>query len=371
MTEPTPETSTASGRVLIVDDEEFNRECLRDPLVARGYEVFEAVNGADGVEKAIAHSPDVVLLDLMMPVMDGIAACRELKLNPATAPIPVLVVTALSEREPRLAAIEAGANDFLNKPIDLPEVLLRVRNAVWSKQLYNQLQQSYRKLEELEHLRDNLTHMIVHDMRSPLTGMLGFLDIFLYSAGDKLSERDIQCVECVQESASGLAEMVTSILDISRMESGEMPLQVAPCDLREMANAAIQPLRALIRDRRLTLDVTEGASATCDREIIRRVTANLVGNALKFAPRRGEVKVAITQRDSVARIEVIDDGPGIAPKDHARMFEKFGQVEGEKQGIGSGIGLTFCKLAVEAHRGRIGIISDLGKGSTFWFEIPA
>ncbi|MEI8340348.1 MAG: hybrid sensor histidine kinase/response regulator [Verrucomicrobiota bacterium] len=358
------------GKVLIVDDEEFNRECLRDPLVARGYLVFEAEDGARGVEMAEEHAPDLILMDLMMPVMDGITACRNLKLNPVTAPIQIIIVTALSERDARLAAIEAGANDFLNKPVDLAEVLLRVRNAVQTKQLYNQLQQSHRKLEELERLRVNLTHMIVHDLRSPITGLIGFLELFRNSACDRLSEHELEFLDHLQNNSTGLAEMVSSILDISRMEAGKMPLQLAACDLSETAAAAIAPLRPLVHERRLTLDITENASAICDREIIRRVIANLIANALKFTPSQGAVTLTIVPRGAFMRIEVSDNGPGIAPADHQHIFQKFGQVKDSTQNTGSGIGLTFCKLAVDTHGGRIGIISDLGKGCTVWLEIP-
>ena len=358
------------GRVLIVDDEKLNRDILRDSLMACGHLVAEAEDGAEAVRVAAEFDPDVVLMDLMMPVMDGIAACRELKRNPNTAPIPVIVVTALSEREARLSAMDAGANDFLNKPIDLPEVVLRVRNAVHLKQLYNQLQQSYVKLEEMERLRDNLTHMIVHDMRSPLTGILGFLDILQITISDKLSESEQESMGHLERSAAGLADMVSSILDISRMEAGEMPLELVRCDLGEIARAALDPLRSLVQEPRLTLEVPVNISGFCDPEIMRRVIANLAGNAMKFTPRQGEVSVRILSRDAFMRIEVSDNGPGIALKDQARIFEKFGQVQDKKKSLGSGIGLTFCKLAVEAHGGQIGVMSDPGMGSTFWVEIP-
>jgi class 3 adenylate cyclase len=137
------------GRVLVVDDEEHNRTLLRDPLEARGYEVAEAENGLEALQKTAALAPDVILLDLMMPSMDGFEVCRRLRKDGKTAHIPILMVTALSERKERLKGIEAGANDFLNKPIDLQDVILRVRNAVYSKHLHDQLQAEREKSEQL------------------------------------------------------------------------------------------------------------------------------------------------------------------------------------------------------------------------------
>ncbi|MGA2660865.1 MAG: adenylate/guanylate cyclase domain-containing protein [Verrucomicrobiota bacterium] len=135
---PTP-LKPARGFVLIVDDEEQNRLLLRDPLEARGYEIAEAENGEQALEQVAERLPDVILLDVMMPRMDGFEVCRRLKNDPNTAPIPVLVVTALSERKERMIGIAAGANDFLNKPVDLQDLTLRVRNALYTKHLFDQL----------------------------------------------------------------------------------------------------------------------------------------------------------------------------------------------------------------------------------------
>jgi adenylate cyclase len=142
-------TTSSAGSVLIVDDEELNRALLRDPLEALAYEIVEAENGLQALEMVAERAPDVILMDLMMPKMDGVQACRRLKKDPGAAHIPILMITAVSERKERLIAIEAGANDFLNKPIDVQDVILRVNNAVYTKHLYDQLQAEQAKCEHL------------------------------------------------------------------------------------------------------------------------------------------------------------------------------------------------------------------------------
>jgi class 3 adenylate cyclase len=142
-------TTRSLGFVLVVDDEEQNRTLLRDPLEARGYEIEEAENGVQALQKIAARPPDVILLDLMMPKMDGFEVCRRLRKDAKTAHIPILMITALSERKERLMGIESGANDFLNKPVDIQDVTLRVRNAVHSKHLHDQLQAEQEKSERL------------------------------------------------------------------------------------------------------------------------------------------------------------------------------------------------------------------------------
>lgn len=164
----TPFNTPMSGSVLVADDEDFNRQLLRDPLQAQGYTVLEAECGNDALHIAQGKRIDVILLDVMMPNMDGFQVCRRLKEDPGTASIPIIMVTALSERKERIRCIECGANDFLTKPIDLTDVLLRVRNAVQSSHLYHELQKSFERRQELEAIRDKLFQMLFRELRFPV-----------------------------------------------------------------------------------------------------------------------------------------------------------------------------------------------------------
>ena len=363
-----------TGCVLVVDDEEKGRELLRDLLELQGHQVTEAEDGEQALQKVGESPPDVVLLDVMMPGLDGFDVCRRLKGDPKTAPIPVLLVTALRDRRDRLKGIESGANDFLTKPIDSQDVILRVRNAVYTKHLFDQVQENYERLQELEALRDNLTHMIVHDMRSPLTGMMGFLQLLQMSAKAKLDETEMEDLERALGTTRSLAEMINGLLDVSRLESGEMPLDRSSCDLSTLASEAIESLGALVGQSHVGFKAPpEPVSASCDPDVIRRVIANLVGNAVKFTPQDGEVQVPVERIGAQARVAVADTGRGIPPEYHEKIFEKFGQVEARQQNrkYSTGLGLTFCKLAVEAHGGEIGVESEVGQGSTFWFVLSA
>jgi len=173
------------ARILIVDDEASYVQLLRFILERNGYEVAEAHDGEEALRMIMPFAPDVVLLDVIMPTMDGFEACQRIKNDPATAHIPVLMVTSLSDRDDRLKGIAAGANDFLNKPVDAEEVSLRVSNMVHTKQLYDDRQKQYEELRKLESLRDNLVHMIVHDMRNPLMAIAtGLATVLKQSPGD-------------------------------------------------------------------------------------------------------------------------------------------------------------------------------------------
>ncbi len=362
-----------TGHVLVVDDEENNRILLRDLLEAQGHKVSEAEDGEQALQKAMESSIDVILLDVMLPKLDGFEVCRRLKGNPQTAPIPVLLITSLTDRQDRLKGMEAGANDFLTKPIDTQDVILRVRNAVYTKQLFDRLQENYRRFQELEALRDNLTHMIVHDLRSPLTGIKLFLEVLQRSARKKLDDIENQYLERVLNGINTLMEMISSVLDVSRLEVGEMPLNLSLCDLRNIAKKAIETLGYLAHQYQVHLEVPpEPVLLFCDANIISRVIMNLVGNAIIHTPKEGRVWVRVEEKEDQAKVLVIDTGSGIPLEDQEKIFEKFGQVKlgDQNRKYSTGLGLTFCKLAIEAHGGKIGVESKLGQGSTFWFVLP-
>lgn len=362
-----------TGRVLIVDDQDANRLLLRDLLESQGHEVAEAVDGVEALQRVADAAPDVVLLDVGMPGIDGFEVCRRLKADPATATIPVLLVTALSQRDQRLLGIGAGANDYITKPIDKSDLSLRVRNAIRMRQLYVEIEEQYRRLEKLELLRDSLVHMIVHDLRSPLAGIRAYLDLMKMDGEGKLEPEMAESIDEARKVAVDMTEMVSDLLDVSRLEAGQMPLELSQLDLGALATeVAAMVGRASHRVSVRVEASAEQARIMGDASVIRRVITNLVGNAVKFSPTASQIVLLVQGNGTEAKVSVKDRGPGIAPEFHEKIFEKFGQVEAARQGTkhSSGLGLTFCKFAVEAHGGRIGLESVVGRGSTFWFALP-
>ncbi len=368
----TTERGSKTGTVLVVDDDEKNRELVRSVLELDGHTVEEATNGAEALTKVLSCGADVVVLDVMMPGLSGFDVCRTLKDNPETAAIPVLLVTALRDRKDRIRGIDAGATDFLTKPIDSTEVALHVRNAVLTKRLFDQVRESYQRLRELEIRRDTLTHMIVHDLRTPLTAILVSLEL-LKNGGSQLDETQREDIAVAIQSAQQLMEMVNSVLDVSRMEAGEMPVSVVMGDLKTTISEAVGRLGWLARGRDLEPRGEEGPLvARHDPELVRRITINLLANALNVAADDDEVEVLLSRSTDRVRVSVRDTARGIPEEHRERIFEKFGQIErdGGRTRYSTGLGLTFCKLAVEAQGGTMGIESQVGVGSTFWFELP-
>ncbi len=233
------------------------------------------------------------------------------------------------------------------------------------------MKQRYEELQRLQKLRDGLVHMIVHDLRSPLTSVMGYLD--LLRSDPKAPVADA-LVDEAYLGAAQMAEMISSLLDISRLEAGEMPVERQLVDMREVTAEAMRLLGGISIGRTISHETPHGAvPSNCDAALIRRVVGNLVGNALKFTPASGSITVTVTRMSDRTRVEVADTGPGMPADFLPRVFDKFAQgPEGlARKRYSSGLGLTFCKLAVEAHGGTIGVTSEVGAGSRFWFELPA
>jgi two-component system, sensor histidine kinase and response regulator len=369
-------TATAlanKGNIMVVDDTPASLKMLAGLLKDAGYRVRPVPSGSLALEAAAAEAPDLILLDINMPEMDGYQVCARLKSNDLLKQVPVLFISALTETTDKVRAFQTGGLDFVTKPFQFEEVRARVETHLSLHRLQVELERKYDELRRLEHLRDNLTHMIVHDLRSPLTAIAGYLQLLQHEE-QELNEKHRRYVNSATTGATTLIEMITSLLDVNRLESGQMPLRTELRDLAVVAAGAMKSLEGLTIHRSVSVEHPDGPIwSVCDPTIMQRVVANLVGNALKFTPKSGSVTVVVLSHGDRARVEVRDTGYGIESEYLERVFDKFAQVEAheENKHYSSGLGLTFCKLATEAHGGKIGVESEVGKGSTFWFELPA
>lgn len=367
--------STPNGLVLVVDDVPANVRLLAGILKVEGFEVASATSGAEALEVIEGQRPDVVLLDVMMPEMDGFEVCARIRANKETAHLPVVMVTALRETTDRVRAIEAGADDFLSKPVDALEVVARVRSLTQAKRDREALERAYADLKRAEHLRDSLGEMLVHDLRTPLTTMLASMDLMTTGQAGELSELQRHVMGLCVRGGQHLLSLINEILDIGKMESGEMRLDFTAVRFSALAQEAWQQVAVQAESNGIWLEqngLEILPDIEADEDILRRVLINLLGNAVRFSRRQMPILLTGKMEGDDVVISIEDHGPGIDQRDLSRIFEKFGQVETRLEGrrMSTGLGLTFCKLAIEAHGGIIGVDSVLGQGSTFWFRLP-
>jgi signal transduction histidine kinase len=371
--------------LLIVDDEERNIRLLKALLAPQNYNLREAINGEEALRRIAEELPDMVLLDVMMPKINGFEVCRRLKQDEKTKTIPVILVTALSEKQHRVQALEAGADDFISKPVDQTELTVRVKSLLRIKSYQDEISDKLReiaaknaRLLELEKVRDGLSHMIVHDLRNPLTAISTYLQLSALNAdtlSDPQQERVDRCLFFCQE----LERMVQNLLDISKMEEGKMQLKLEAIDLSEMVGEVLERFTPMLEERKIALSYSgngEIPRISLDRSILKRVITNLVDNAIRYTPKGGNIAVTLESApwEKVLCLSVKDNGAGLPAEYHQKIFDKFEQVTLKKDGDragSSGLGLTFCKMAVEAHGGKIWVESEgLGKGCTFRIQLP-
>ncbi|HVS31235.1 MAG TPA: response regulator [Thermoanaerobaculia bacterium] len=364
------------GLLLVVDDDAANRDVLSRRLRRQGHAVQTASNGRDALWRVRETAFDLVLLDIMMPDTDGYSVLAQMKNDEQLRHVPVIMISALSEVNSVVRCIEAGAEDYLTKPFDPVLLRARIGSCLDKKRgrdrenvLYEQLRENYRRLEELEKIRVDMRNMIVHDLRSPLTGIMVGVEM-LEKYGDLNSEqRDMMTIAL--NSGHTLLGMINDLLDIEKMESGATQLDYGGASPASLVRGAVQQL-ASIAEQEGTTVVTNVADdlplLPCDVSKVIRTLVNLIANAVRFT-HEGTVTVTASREADDVTFSVRDTGPGIPREAFTRIFEKFGQL-GHDRKAGTGLGLAFCKLAVEAHGGRIRVESTPGEGSTFSFTIP-
>lgn len=367
MTQQVLRDSPSECRVLVVEDDEKSRRLMRDLLAVHGYQVSEAVDGEDALRHVEAEPPDVILLDVMMPKLDGNEVCRRLKSDEKTAPIPVLLVTALHDRADRLRGIASGATDFISKPVDTAEVLLRVRNALRVKRLYDQR-------TALLQMRENLSDMIVHDIRNPLLA----ITLCAQRLGAQAAQPEAsRLAGAILDQVQLLETFVNDLLTVSRLEQEHLCLHRTSEKMTELGQAAFRnhQVQADAKNIRFGIVAPDGdCSAEVDKHLFARLLDNLVSNAIKFAPNGTSVILRIQKSDvcgAACRIHVEDEGPGIPLGYREAIFDKFQVVKMKNSAAPqTGIGLALCRLVAEAHGGRVFVETREPQGSIFTVELP-
>ena len=377
-----PSTGSAP-LILVADDVDANVELLVDQLETLGFRTVVARNAPDAVTACFEHRPDLVILDVSMPagalgVPDrdaGFEVCRRLKRDPRSARIPVIFVTALGDTTDRVKAIEAGGDDFLTKPHHRLVLNARVRALLKLKGATDALEESLKRLRELQKVRDDLMKMIVHDLKTPLTSVLATLEMMRDGDFGAVTDPQARALSDAEGKAEDLLALIEDLLEVARIEEQTITLQPEP-----IAPAAL--LAEIVYDWGLRFQ-QEGAGATADaaddapvfradKVLVKRVLSNLVQNAITHSA--GPVQLTLTARSDPNGIllTVGDNGPGIPEEYQELIFRKFERVRSANapRVRSSGLGLTFCRLAIEAHGGRIWVKSTEGEGSTFYVQLP-
>lgn len=238
---------------------------------------------------------------------------------------------------------------------------------------HDELEREHARLHEVVAKRDQFAHMAVHDLRTPLTTLSWFVEIIGDRYGDLFNGQEQNLFDYSQQATQQASRLAQLILDCHRLEQGDFPLKQVPCNLASIVTSATNIVRpaALVKNVMLSMDLADTANVLCDHNVIDRVIWNLLSNALDFTPDGGAIKVELSCREDSWEFAVLDEGPGVPEDEQDRIFDMFVTLKTERHRKSTGLGLAFCRMAVEAHGGRIGVGNVPGGGSRFWFALPA
>ena len=367
------ETGNAAD-ILIVDDTPANLQFLASLLKMKGHKTRAALNGELALQAIRNQSPDLILLDVNMPDINGIELCRRIKAEPATANIPVIFVSGEHEMQNKVKAFAAGGVDYITRPFQIDEVLSRVSIHLDLRKQRERLRHTLRRMQELEQLRDNLIHLIVHDLRNPLWSIESYLELINTVEAAQNSPQVVTYLRDARAQTSCMIDMINSILDVNRMESRSLDLHRTECDLIDLCRQVVQSMEPLRQSRLLTLEEAAPAITMINVSLIRRLLTNLITAAIQATREEGgRITLSAQTLNGFIRINVTDNAPPIPAEEYPYVFSKLDQAHSALSGKGRyspGLGLPFCKLAAEAHGGRVGIEALPEAGNVFWVDLP-
>ena len=355
--------------ILIVDDSPVNLMLLGQILKNSGYKVRPVLNGMMALQVAEKEKPDLILLDIMMPEMNGYEVCKQLKENQNLSDIPVIFISASNYTEDIVKALTSGGADYISKPFQAEEVLARVATHL-------NIYQQRKELRELNDTKNKFFSIIAHDLRGPLGGFLGLTELMANDSRSFTTEEQSDLVLRLSHSARNIFNLLENLLEWSQIQNGLTIFNPQITGLKDTVTNCLKLFseQALAKSIELIVEIPSETKINADAYMLQSALRNLISNALKFTPKGGTITISATTDDANTAVIVIKDtGIGIGPCMLNNLFKigvKCGRcgTEGE---LSTGLGLLLCKEFIEKHDGKLWVESEVGKGSSFFISISA
>lgn len=365
-----------NSEILIVDDTPNNLRLLSMILTIKGYEVRKAINGKMALESVNLLPPDLILLDIKMPEMDGYEACKKLKENPLTRGIPVIFISALDDVDDKVKAFSVGGIDYITKPFQQEEVLARIQNQLRIKFLNQKLEERNQDLKKLnskleysnKQLHD-FTHMVSHDLQQPLQSIMGFSNLILLQYKNSIDVSIVRYLERINQAGDRMQMFIQDLLSLANLGEGEQATYSVDCSV--ILDRVIDNLQGEIQQKNALVEHDPLPVIIGNDVQILQLFQNLIGNALKYAhpERHPIIQITVDNENDVCVFKVQDNGIGISSEYVHRIFQPF-QKAHQGEYAGNGIGLATCQKIVDLHNGSISVSSELGIGTTFFITFP-
>ena len=360
--------------VLIVDDNSKNLQVLADILRAKNYRVATSKDGFKALNFVSKRKPDIILLDIMMPDMDGYEVCRRLKDDANTRDIPVIFISALTDTADKVKGFQAGGVDYITKPFQKEEVFARVDAHLKLKRAQEDLKKANYELKTANTTKDKLFSIIAHDLRSPIGSLSGILEVITDDPELLDPDQQAEYLRQLRDSVKNVGLLLENLLYWAGSQRGTIEYQPQFINLAQVVDVNIRLLSNIASEKSIGLisDIPVDAAVYADENMVMTIIRNLISNALKFTTESGEIRISAQKTDNMTTLCIADTGIGITEENLKKLFrqDEHFTTYGTKKEKGSGLGLLLCKEFVERNQGEIWVESEEGQGSRFFFTLP-
>ncbi len=360
--------------VLIVDDIPKNLQVLTGILHTCEINTYAAFDGYQALEIVEESPPDLILLDIMMPEMDGMEVCQKIKTNPATKNIPIIFLTAKSQQEDIIKGLKCGAVDYVTKPFESEELLTRIKTHLELKKSKEIIERQNKELKELNATKDKFFSIIAHDLKNPYNTLFGFSDLLLNSIKNKNFEKSEKFAHHMITAIKKGYDLLDNLLHWSRAQIGHIDFYPENTYILNIITDTIDIFAPIAKQKKIKINIqlSEQLQAYADKNMLFTIVRNLISNAVKFTSENGKIDIIANEKNGFIEISVKDTGKGIPEKGIKKLFriDESYTTHGTQNEKGTGLGLILCKEFVEKNGGKITIKSQPDKGSTFTFTLP-
>jgi len=361
-------------KILIVDDIPSNIQILAEAM-RQDYQIIFATNGKEALQMAqVDPLPDLILLDIMLPDIDGYSVCKLLKKDKKTREIPIIFITAKSQETDETKGFEYGGVDYIIKPFSIPIVKARVHTHIELKRKRDMLEDMTIRLEQLNQTKNKFLGIAAHDLRSPLGSVRGFSRLLIEELSGTLTQDQQEFLDIIYQQSKHMLALVDDLLDVAVIESGKLDLRIQMENVIEMIEKRIRLFQHDLSKKNIeiTTQLDSIPPIAFDRTRIAQVVDNLLSNAIKFSPENGKIAVHVKKHDDNICIDISDEGPGIPLEHQPHIFGAFQKFRKKQAGSEkcTGLGLSIVKRIIDAHDGSINVLSAPDQGTTMSFSLP-
>ncbi|AFY40679.1 response regulator receiver sensor signal transduction histidine kinase [[Leptolyngbya] sp. PCC 7376] len=355
-----------TGDILIVDDIPENLQLLFEILREEGHEVRRVLDGQQALQAIAVDPPDLILLDIKMPILDGYEVCTQLKANKETAHIPVIFLSALNDVLDKAKAFSAGGVDYINKPFDIYEVIVRVNNQLKLLDTTRNLKKRNQELEILNKDLEAFNYMVSHDLRRPLTRILGFCELLVDD--DMTPDEQGEALEIIGNAGQEMDQMISDLMRLANVSYRDLELEFKTVNLSAIATSITEQLQVQDPDRHVQLEIQPKLTVSGDRRLLKIAFENLLGNAWKYSSVKELAKIEFFQLED-GNFCIRDNGVGFSAKQQDNIFAPFTRLHHQRDFSGTGIGLAIVQRIIESHKGKIWCKGIIDEGASFFFTL--